>query len=371
LTAKKVLVTPLDWGLGHATRCIPVISELQRQRCDVTIAGSGDSLALLKGEFPGLPFIELPGYQPRYPRNGSMVTAMVRQLPHFMRVIAAEHRALERIVQNEKIDLVISDNRYGCWSDRTYSVFITHQSNIMMPARFGILQPLVRRVTRHFMNRFHACWIPDRPDAPSLAEDLISFGKIGVKSEVQYIGWLSRFENSRPGRMARYEVLAVFSGPEPQRSLFERTVLPQLRESGLRYLAVRGLPSDKSPLADDSVVNFMASEELRASIEASDLVIARSGYSTVMDMNALGGKVVFVPTPGQTEQEYLASRLMKKRIAYATPQQAFDLAGAIRESKNYTGFQGAGKNDLLPGVIRKTINALPRPQAEKINAKPG
>lgn len=350
---KRVLLTPLDWGLGHATRCIPIIRELQFQNFDVVIAGSGDSLQLIKQEFSNLTCITLPGYNPVYPSNGSMVWSMVRQLPRFLKVIAAEHNAVQSVIKSHHIDLLISDNRYGCWSSQIPSVFITHQSNILMPDRFGWLQNLVRKTTGQMMNNFGTWWIPDFPDDHSLAGDLISFGKIGSKITKEYIGWLSRFEPKK-NVLKRYDVVAIFSGPEPQRTLLENIILPQLKASALRYRVVRGLPADKTPQPDDRIVNFLSSNELQECIEAADLIIARSGYSTVMDMNALGKKVVFIPTPGQTEQGYLAKRLMEKGIAFYMNQNEFNLRTALEQSSNFSGFSVLSKNNYL----HKAVNTL-------------
>lgn len=351
---KRVMIAPLDWGLGHATRCIPVIRELQSQGCEVVLAGSGDSLKVLTKEFPSLCYFSLPGYEPKYPLMGSMVLAMARQLPHFLKVIAAEHRATEKIAREERINLIISDNRYGCWSKSTPSVFITHQSNILMPQRFGILQGIVRRLSRRMIDRFDVCWIPDFPEEHSLAGDLISFGKISLRAKVRYIGWLSRFQKRDDVGSGQYQLLAVFSGPEPQRTLLEQRIVPQLRASGLKFKVVRGLPLALGT-EDDQMVNFVGSEALQHLIESSGLILSRSGYSSVMDLNALGSNAIFVPTPGQTEQEYLARRLMDKGIAYTMPQEEFDLAKAIMESKNYRGFTPSEKNTLLAEAIRELL----------------
>ncbi|HET9487858.1 MAG TPA: hypothetical protein VFO54_10500, partial [Chryseosolibacter sp.] len=205
---KRVLVAPLDWGLGHASRCIPVVRELQRQGCEVLIGGSGDSLELLRKEFPQITTFILPGYHPRYPGSGSMVWTMAAQLPRFMRVISAEHECVKKIIAGEKVDLVISDNRYGCSSPGTPSVFITHQSNIMMPDRFGWLRPLVRILNERMINRFDRCWLPDLPGEQSLAGDLISFGPSRVRIQKEFIGWLSHFE-TRKESVKKYDVVAV------------------------------------------------------------------------------------------------------------------------------------------------------------------
>lgn len=348
---KRVLIAPLDWGLGHATRCIPVIREFQRQGCAVALAGSGDSLTLLQKEFPALPSFSLPAYRPRYPLRGSMVWTMALQLPKFIKAILEEHRVVERIIEQEKTEIIISDNRYGCWSSKVRSVFITHQSNILMPKRFGWLQNPVRKLTERLMNRFDVCWVPDAAEAMSLAGELIS--NAVSHHNVKFIGWLSRFER-KPDTGKKIDVAAILSGPEPQRTQMENILMPQLESSGLLYQAVRGLPGVQEATSSASVQNFLLSDELQACIEGADIVIARSGYSTVMDMQRLGKKVIFIPTPGQTEQVYLAERLRDKGIAFFMAQDQFDLHHALRQANAYSGF------DAIPGtpLLQQAVASL-------------
>lgn len=345
---KRVLVAPLDWGLGHATRCIPVIRELLAHQCEVYLAGSGDSLKLLQLEFPSLKSFSIPAYQPVYPTSRqSMVWKMALQLPKFLQVIREEHHAIEALIVHHKIDLIISDNRYGCWSTKAPSVFITHQSNIMMPKRFGWLASLVRKMNVRMMKKFSVCWVPDFPGEESLAGDLISFGSINQAVSIRYIGWLSRFTSARAVE-SKYDLLCVFSGPEPQRSRVEEIVVNQLKGISLNVLIVRGLPGSPSGLNIDTqaeVINFLGAHDLQEAIRSSKIIVARSGFSTVMDLARLGANAIFIPTPGQTEQEYLAKRLMERKIAYSSPQEEFDLAVALRESKNYSGFPLFNAND--------------------------
>jgi uncharacterized protein (TIGR00661 family) len=354
---KRVLVAPLDWGLGHATRCIPIIRELQRQGCAVVVAGSGDSLALLQREFPAITFRSIPGYEPRYPREGSMIVTMARQLPRFLRVIAAEHKAIGNIVGQENIDLLISDNRYGCWARKIPSVFVTHQSNVLMPERFGWLRHLVRPMSHYLIGRFDHCWIPDFPGDHSLAGDLIKFGDATRLPRIRYIGPLSRFRPGKPAR-ARFDVVAIFSGPEPQRTLLENKVASQLERSSLTYRIVRGLPRLNTTPAGENVVNFLSSDELQECIESARLVIARSGFSTVMDMASLGKQAVFIPTPGQTEQEYLAQRLAEKNITFFMNQDEFDLQTALEQSKRYSGFRPLQEGPFLQEAISSLLSAV-------------
>lgn len=354
---KNVLVAPLDWGLGHATRCIPIVRELLKKGCNVSIAGSGSSLLLLKDEFPKLQHFELQPYNPVYPeRRGGMVWKMASQLPKFYQAIKKEHDQIEQLVNENKFDLVISDNRYGCWSQRVPCVFITHQSNILMPKRFGWLSPLVSLINKRLMKKFDYCWIPDFPDGNNLSGNLNRFSK-HEKDRFRFIGTLSRFKASGRKREVLYDATIIISGPEPQRSIFEKIVRLQLGASDIRYCLVRGAfnPAERSMVPN--IHDYLDTEKLQDVIEVSRIVVARSGYSTVMDMAALGKKVIFVPTPGQTEQEYLARRLHAAGIAFSCPQHQFDLQYALVESRNFTGFRDfPAESGLLSDAIDSVLN---------------
>jgi UDP-N-acetylglucosamine transferase subunit ALG13 len=333
---------------------------LLKYNCQVYIAGSGDSLLLLQKEFPQLTAFSLPAYKPEYPAGGSMVLKMMMQLPRFIRVIRDEHHAVEEIIAREEIDVVISDNRYGCWSSKAKSVFITHQSNIRMPARFGWLAHFVRNANHRMMRKFSVCWIPDRPGDESIAGDLISFGTFDDTIAHAYIGSLSRFIPSGK-RVLQYDLICVFSGPEPQRTIFENIVVQQVNRTTLKTLIVRGLPGDVPAAELDThatVVPFMNSEALQQAIESSACILARSGFSTVMDLIRLGGHVIFIPTPGQTEQEYLAQRLLQKGIAYSTTQSIFDLPTALEKAKQLNGFTPIKEDShLLEEAVTSILQA--------------
>jgi uncharacterized protein (TIGR00661 family) len=331
---------------------------LLEKNCQVVIAGSGESLALLRAEFPLLDTFSIPGYNPVYPRSGSMVWKMITQIPKFISVIKSEHSAIEKLILSEQIDLIISDNRYGCWSTLTPCVFITHQNNILMPKRFGWLSGMVNKLNEKYIRKYSSCWIPDFPGDNALVGQLISFGKLDPRMNVEYIGNLSRFKLSVKVEK-KYDVAAIFSGPEPQRTLFENKVLNQLRASKLNYIIVRGKVSSSDSLKDPRVIDFLTSHDLQQLIESSEIILARSGYSTIMDLAALRKKAIFIPTPGQTEQEYLARELMKKQIAFSMPQENFDLSFALENARNYYGFTNIpADGSLLRKAIDKVLNTL-------------
>lgn len=337
---KRVLVAPLDWGLGHATRCIPIIRALHECGCEVILAGSGSSLALLKQEFPQLKFEELPGYQPTYPASGSMMIKLALQAPKFLRAVLKENSAIEKLVDKHQIGLVISDNRYGCYSRKVPSVFITHQLDMVAPAGWRWLTALANFITHVFIKRFSACWVPDFPGS-------ILSGKLSRtdNEQIKFIGPLSRLNKFL--QTNGYDLLAIISGPEPQRTLFEQLVIREVIKSGLKALVVRGvIGTERKMIADRvEVVDYLNSEKLSEAMAASKLALSRSGYSTIMDLAKLGKKAIFVPTPGQTEQEYLAQRFKEMQVAYFMDQKLFSLTDALRESENYTGFQNYFSDD--------------------------
>jgi uncharacterized protein (TIGR00661 family) len=342
---KRILVAPMDWGLGHATRCVPIIRALQQHNCEVIIASSGAALELLKLEFPGIKGYKLPAYNPVYPSSGSMVWKMAFQLPKFLKTISTEHFQTEQIVAKDEIDVVISDNRYGCFSKKVKSIFITHQLSILMPAGYKWLEPRVNHFNTEQIKQYYECWIPSARNSivPALTN-----GNTQIKT--RHIGFLSRFE-SKHNIPKKYDVLVICSGPEPQRTTFENMMMEQLRQSTLKSLLVKGLPGLKEDegISESNLVvrNFMNANELNEAIEASDIIISRSGYSTIMDLAKLGKQAIFVPTPNQTEQEYIAKELMQRGIAFSIEQSEFNLNTALLEAKKFAGFEPAGYNNAL------------------------
>ncbi|MGC3948663.1 MAG: glycosyltransferase [Chryseolinea sp.] len=336
----KVIIAILDWGLGHATRSVPLIRALLERDINVVLTGNGDSLEFLALEFPNLKKIQLPAYAVEYPSSGNMTLKILRQMPHLRKVIRREHTALEEIVAREGAELVISDNRYGCWSAKVPSILITHQTTILLPAYMKWLRRTVGWYNRKMIYHFTQCWIPDYPGAHSLAGRLARFPD-GIPARFRYIGNLSRFSGSHSpiDSENNYDVAVVLSGPEPQRTILEDTILAQLPKTSLRAFVVRGTRHPVKPLPDGiEGADFMNTADLEALLNKSDCVVARSGYSTIMDLAKLGKKAIFIPTPGQTEQEYLARRLKLMKLAYSASQRQFNLKRAWRASKQYTGF---------------------------------
>lgn len=347
---KRVLVCVLDWGLGHATRSIPVIRELQRLGADVVLASSNDAGKLLRQEFPRLNYHELPGYAPVYQSAGSMMLAIAAQTIKFSKAIQMEHREVEALVKSLRVDAVVSDNRYGCYSQQVPSVFITHQYRVRLPGRWSAMEPLVNRWQESHFKHFGQLWVPDQPGS-QLTAPFVPGG-----APVRYIGWLSRFGQENPAPTG-YPVVAVVSGPEPQRKLFADKLRRELAISGMRSLLVTGQPGEARHEQDGAleVLNHLPAREMEQVIRSAGTVIARSGYSTIMDLIALGKKAVLVPTPQQPEQMILAKRLQELRVAFCPDQENFVLQNALKEADAYLGLNCFRKKE---GLLETAIQEL-------------
>ena len=345
--SKKIVVAPLDWGLGHASRCIPIIRYLLKKKYEVIIGADKRPLALLRSEFPTLEFVVMPGYNITYPANGSMALKMASSIPKIVSGIKKEHIQLEKLIESKKIDLVISDNRFGLWTKKIPCVFITHQ--VMIKAPIG--ENILHRLNKNYINKFTECWVPDLPGEENLSGDLSH--KFPLPGNARYIGPLSRF--SKNSSEEEDQLLVVLSGPEPQRSIFEKKIIAQIKKYKIEALIVQGITESNKTRTEGShckVVSHLSSNDLQKEIVSSKYVLCRSGYSTIMDLAILGKKnIIFVPTPGQTEQEYLAKLFSKKKVAYSDSQKKIDLKKAMEECGKYTGFPSNFRNDEFESAV--------------------
>ena len=379
IKSSRVLVAPLDWGLGHATRCVPIIERLLAEGHEVVIAADGYPLRFLRREFPHLDWVKFEGLKVEYADGQSQVGAMLRQLPRFLRDIWREHKRLKEIVRMYDIDMVVSDNRFGLWCRGVYSVYMTHQLMVKMPRGLEWMEWAVWRFHRWFIKHYDECWVPDIEGEGNLSGDLSH--KYPLLENTKFIGVLSRFSSEKVewedvrveaealGLQQRYDVVAVLSGPEPHRSNLEQeitdcrlqitegqqstvnsqqTITPseqssrppktggqykivsgqqiltpseqssRLPKTGRQYkivnsqqslLIVQGLPEDDLRLAEhrDGVdyIPHLPTRLLQWYMQEAEEIVCRSGYSSIMDLHTIGRKAHLIPTPGQTEQEYL------------------------------------------------------------------
>lgn len=350
---KSVLVAPLNWGLGHATRCIPVINELLKQGAEVFIASDGNALQFLKLEFPKLTFFELPSYNITYGSGNDLIFKMPAIFLNTKKAIAEEHEALAKIITAQHFDLIISDNRYGIWNAKIHSVFITHQINIQVPDYIKWMQPLLLNYNLKQISNFNECWIPDNEGEENLSGSLSHQCKL--PDNTYYIGILSRFFKRQlslapcPLPLNSYQLLILLSGPEPQRTIFEKSILNQLQQVKYQTLVVQGLAQQQEvkQLSENvTLISYLTTNDLHQYIAAADIVVSRSGYSTIMDLAAINGNALLVPTPGQTEQEYLAKKFNESGVFYTVKQTDFKITN-IEKAKTFSGLNYKNNSDVL------------------------
>jgi len=353
---ENILICPLNWGLGHASRCIPLIRILEKNNYKVYIAASGDAYHFLKKTFPYLPVIWFEDYNTQYTKGKNLSTKIFFQTPKIFFKIFLEHLRLKKLIRDQGIDTVISDNRFGLWNKKVRSVYITHQIHIKAPGEKSGLEKFLFRIHRFFINKYDICLIPDYPLGFKLAGDLSS--DKGLTVNTKFIGILSRFEAIENKKPVEFDLCVIISGPEPQRSIFEEIILEQLRKSSFSAIVVLGQPDENLHTIIEErlhVYSCLSPDEMQDYIQRSEIVLARSGYSTIMDLATLGKKAILIPTPGQTEQEYLADYLSQKNIFYTASQDNFTLETAFIKVKETTGILLPNPNDQLEKLILETI----------------
>lgn len=323
---KTILVSPLDWGLGHATRVTPVINHLLGKGFRVILAADGRSYHYFRKEFPSLELYRLPGIRVNYSRFLPFAVKIFFQVPKIFFGMYREKIKLKRLLKREPVDLIISDNRYGLSCKHLPSVFISHQVNILMPDQIQFTERVVHKMISGFAHKFTHYWIPDMEHEPNLSGVL---SHPPSKEGSEYIGVLSRLEPKETDE--KLDFLVMLSGPEPQRSIFEDKILSSPLLKKYNAAVVRGLP-EGTDLPENiqgvKVLNHASAQELSGLICAAKFVICRSGYSTLMDLYHLQTPAVIVPTPGQTEQEYLAKHLNNGSFK-SIKQKKFTLEQAI------------------------------------------
>ena len=336
---KQILVAPLNWGLGHATRSIPIIHALIENNFEPIIASDGVALTLLKKEFPNLNSIELPSYNVTYAKKGKhFKLKLLKDSPKLLKAIKAEKKVTDYILEHHNIAGIISDNRLGVRSKKVPSVFITHQLNVLS----GNTTWLSTKMHQKIIKKFDICWVPDTDGEINLS------GKLGhTKSfeiPTKYIGPLSRF--TKNNSVIKNDLMVLISGPEPQRTLLEEKLLNELNPYQGKVVFVKGIMEQEQSikiLGNITIYNFMTSSLLEKTINESALVVSRSGYTTVMDLAKLNKKAFFIPTPGQFEQEYLAKRLTEMHLVPSCKQDDFKLEN-LDDTMNFKGLNAFDYN---------------------------
>lgn len=319
--SKNILVAPLNWGLGHTTRCIPIIKALEENGFTPILASDGSALALLKKEFPHLTALELPSYQIEYAKKAeNFKWKLIKNSPKTINAILEEKKMVKKWVKEYNLCGIISDNRLGVRNKKVSSVFITHQLTVLS----GKTTWISSKLHQFFIAKFNECWVPDTKDFPNLS------GKLGHLSEtnlnIKYIGILSRLQKKE--LPIQYQLMVILSGPEPQRTLLEEKLIDELEHYDETVVFIKGKVEAEQKMEQKGNItfyNFMQTEQLEKTFNESEIVLCRSGYTTVMDLAKLEKKAFFIPTPGQFEQEYLAKKYKREGLIPTSKQDRFKM----------------------------------------------
>lgn len=318
---KNILIAPLNWGLGHATRCIPIIKALQENDFNPIIASDGTALELLRKEFPYLKTLELPSYQIEYAKNGkNFKWKLLKNLPKMVEAILDEKSIVKKWIKKYEIDGIISDNRLGVFNKKVPSVFITHQLNVMT----GNTTWITSKLHQHVIKKYDACWVPDVKGKLNLTGTL---GHLEHSTlPLHYLGPLSRMH--KMGLPIQYDLMIILSGPEPQRGLLEAHLTEEVKRFTGKVVFIKGIieaEQKKEQIGNVTYYNFMKTRQLEQTFNESEKVLCRSGYTTIMDLVKLNKKAFFIPTPGQYEQIYLAEKLEKEGLVPYSTQENFKI----------------------------------------------
>ncbi len=302
----RILVAPLDWGMGHATRCIPLIRKLQQQGAEVLVAVPQTLETRLRQSLSNVQFISLKGYEIRYHQCIPVWLSVFFQVFKIRRAIRDEHRWIMEQADTLKIDQIISDNRYGLWHPSLHSILLSHQLQPIAPFGGWFAKKIIQRIMRQLLRNFDEIHVPDYAGPNRLS------GRLSVPFEglppVKYIGPLSRFTCAAKEEIIPNTLLAILSGPEPHYSRFYQSMKEKALQEGFVFRALGWKIPEQAAGAD--VLLNLSDEQFAKEVAQAEKIVCAAGYSTLCDLHVLGRKAELFPTPGQTEQKYLSKNVV-------------------------------------------------------------
>ncbi len=341
---KTILLSPLDWGLGHTTRLIPIINSLIKDN-NIILAASGISYEYYKSYFPQIKLIKIKGYDIKY-SNRNLIAKLILQIPRIFFIIYTEHKILKKLINKYNIDTVISDNRYGLWNKKIKSIFITHQINIKTSKNNWFIEKIIYKINLFFINKFDYCLIPDLENSLFTGE---LTNKYPLPKNSKFIGLLSRFNgilDNKKQEFDKYDVFVIISGPEPQKTNLQKILIEQLDKTAYKVLIVNGSINNNIQLINNiKIVPNLSDNEIIYHLKESKYIISRSGYSTIMDLFTINRTAILVPTPKQTEQEYLAEIHNKNFVI--CKQEYFNFNDLKKQFDNFNNFEQQILNNNL------------------------
>ncbi|MEF8794417.1 glycosyltransferase [Thiohalorhabdus sp.] len=339
MTGQRILFAVHDWGLGHATRDLVLIRGLLEANNEVVVLSTGRALRLLQEEIGDrCELVELRDIpKPLSRRPAAFYVKMSLALPLVFATFVRERRFARALVARKGIDRIVSDSRFGVALREVPSYYVFHSLRQIIPGRPYYLEKMVECAQKGLLSRARRILVPDEPEnglSGELAHDL----SCDWGDRLRYIGALSSV--SAQAGQTGVDYFISISGAEPQRTLFEERVLAQVADLPGRVVVALGKPDSETRKPDqDRVViyNYLNRQDQQAMMNRARLVICRSGYTTLMELAQLHKPALFVPTPGQSEQEHLADYHCHRGHTYAVSQNDLDLPRDVAEAERYPG----------------------------------
>jgi predicted glycosyltransferase len=328
---KTIVYAILNWGLGHVTRSTPIIERLINDGNRVIIVSHGKALILLKEQFPNCIFRDIRDKNIEYSRLGIMfVFKILSQYPKMILGWWHEKRKLKELIKEFDPDLIMTEMRLGFWSKKIPSVLITNQLRFELPKGLKWGEILGEWFNFLIFRHYDHIFVPDVEGEPNLLGNLAHKGRIAKHPKLRFVGSLTSIDRENDGLEEDIDLFVSISGPEPQRTKFEEIILPQLTACSSRIVVALGVPGDKTVKEIDhgriKIYSHLERKEMSSILKRAKYVVSRSGFSTVNELFVLKKKALLVPTPGQTEQEYIARYLHQQGLFGISRQEDLDLS---------------------------------------------
>jgi len=350
----RVLFGVCSWGLGHATRDLPLLRRMIKTGHTLTLVGIGRSLDLLKDELKdACSYFTIPDYSSAYSERDFSVARFLSYFPIYMNEIVQEHSQIKKLIKREKYERIISDNRYGVYNKEIPSYLISHQLRFIAPGRVKLFEMATEGFNYSFFKyNFSKFLVPDYKE-DGLSGDLSHNLKYFKEEKIEYLGVLSDLRKRETAEDIDYFI--PLSGPEPQRTILEKKILEQAPLLKGKVVIALGKPEDprNETVNHLRVFGYLGRKRQEEIMNRSKLVITRPGYTTVMELSLLGKKALFIPTPGQTEQVYLAEYHKKRKNFYSVNQDRLNLTRDVEEAKKYPGLvHKTGANEAVDRFMK-------------------
>ncbi|NOR87279.1 MAG: hypothetical protein GQ527_06690 [Bacteroidales bacterium] len=351
----NILVSPLDWGLGHATRIVPLLRYLQKQDHQLIIGVNEATSDFLRDHFPKAIFHFIPSYQISYSKTGSSFS-LLKLIPNIIKAKRKESRWVKEYIKDQAVDLIISDSRFGFRHSLIPSVIISHQLNLQYPKAISFLGQIAQKINKKWLSSFDHIWVPD-------SKDHYLSGNLSIHKSlnISFIQSQSRlYPTQKANPIGTDYILCILSGPEPQRSNLENIIISQAESLKKQLVIVGGQPQksvDQYEIKNIIYFNHLQDDRMSNFIQNASVVISRSGYSSIMDYYTIGCRqLFFIPTPGQTEQIYLAQRMKDLGIGDFEIQSKFNLEKVLMRQKTWKGFRSyVASKDVFDDLISSCL----------------